>query len=265
MKRKNSKGSNYNARKINIKQFQNGIRHGIPIGLGYFFVSFTLGIAAKNAGLNPLQAALMSFSMHASAGEFAALGVIASSAGYIEMAVTELIINLRYLLMSCALSQKISKETKFYHRFLLAFDITDEIFAFSVSVPDKLNPFFTYGMMAVASPGWVIGTFIGAAAGGVLPAVVTGAMSIALYAMFLSVVIPQSKKDGIIAGVVGVSMAVSGAFSLIPVLKEMSSGSKIILLTVIISAVAALLFPVKEDIANDSRVKDDISNSEAEN
>ena len=234
-------------RKVDLQEFKSGIHHGIPVGLGYFFVSFTLGIAAKQTGLSAIQAALMSLSIHASAGEFAALSIIAAGAGYWEMALTELIVNLRYLLMSCSLSQKISSGTKFFHRFLIAFDITDEIFAFSVSRPDKLNPFFTYGMMIVASPGWVFGTFIGAAAGGILPAIVTGAMSIALYGMFISVVIPAARKDRVIAGVVIVSMLLSGAFALIPVIKDISSGFKIIILTVVISAVAAVLFPVKEE------------------
>ena len=234
-------------RKVNLQEFRSGVHHGIPVGLGYFFVSFTLGIAAKQTGLSSIQAALMSLSIHASAGEFAALGIIAAGAGYWEMALTEIIVNLRYLLMSCSLSQKLSSSMRFFHRFLIAFDITDEIFAVSVSRPGKLNPFFTYGMMIVASPGWVFGTFIGAAAGGILPAVVTGAMSIALYGMFISVVIPSARKDKIIAGIVVVSMLLSGAFSLIPVIKDISSGFKIIILTVIISAAAAILFPVKEE------------------
>ncbi|MDD6189732.1 MAG: AzlC family ABC transporter permease [Clostridiales bacterium] len=234
-------------RKANLQEFKSGIHHGIPVGLGYFFVSFTLGIAAKKTGLSAIQAALMSLSIHASAGEFAALGIIAAGAGYWEMALTEIIVNLRYLLMSCSLSQKISSGTKFFHRFLIAFDITDEIFAFSVSRPGKLNPFFTYGMMVIASPGWVFGTFVGAAAGGVLPAIVTGAMSIALYGMFISVIIPPARKDKVIAGVVIVSMLLSAAFALIPIIKNISSGFRIIILTVVISAAAAALFPVKEE------------------
>lgn len=234
-------------KRLNREQFKSGLRSGIPVGLGYFFVSFTLGIAAKKTGLSSIQAALMSLSIHASAGEFAALGIIAAGAGYWEMALTEIIVNLRYLLMSCSLSQKLSENMRFFHRFFLAFDITDEIFAISVSRPGKLNPFFTYGMMAVASPGWVVGTFIGALAGGILPAVVIGSMSIALYGMFMSVVIPASKHDKVIAGVVIASMIFSGLFAVIPVIKNISSGFKIIILTVVISAAAALLFPVKEE------------------
>lgn len=234
-------------RLVNVREFKSGVHHGIPVGLGYFFVSFTLGIAAKKTGLSAIQAAIMSLSIHASAGEFAALGIIAAGAGYWEMALTEIIVNLRYLLMSCSLSQKLSGGMRFFHRFLLAFDITDEIFAVSVTRPGKLNPFFTYGMMVIASPGWVLGTFVGAAAGGVLPAVVTGAMSIALYGMFISVIIPPARRDKVIAGVVIASMLFGAAFAMIPVIRDISSGFKIIILTVVISAAAALLFPVKEE------------------
>lgn len=243
--------SKSNGRKANIQEFKSGLHHGIPVGLGYFFVSFTLGITARQTGLNAIQAALMSLSIHASAGEFAALGIIAADAGYWEMAFTEIVVNLRYLLMSCSLSQKISDSTGFFHRFLLAFDITDEIFAVSVTRQGKLNPFFTYGMMLLASPGWVLGTFAGAAAGGVLPAIVTGAMSIALYGMFISVVIPSAKNDRVIAVIVVASMLLSGALSVMPVVKNISSGVKIILLTVLISAAAAALFPVKEENENE--------------
>ena len=239
-------------KKANKEQLISGLRHGIPVGLGYFFVSFTLGIAAKKTGLSALQAALMSLSIHASAGEFAALSVIAAGAGYWEMAFTELIVNLRYLLMSCSLSQKLSDNMKFFHRFFIAFDITDEIFALSVTRHGRLNPFFTYGMMLVASPGWVLGTFFGAVVGGVLPAVITGAMSIALYGMFLSVIVPTSRHDRVIAGVVIVSMLLSGVFALLPVIKNTSSGFRIIILTVAVSAAAALLFPVKDEKKDDA-------------
>ena len=218
--------------------FRSGLRHGVPVGLGYLVVSFTLGIAARKGGMTALQAALMSFSIHASAGEFAAIGIIAACAGYWEMAVTELVVNLRYLLMSASLSQKLPEDLRFFHRFSLAFCITDEIYALSVTRPGRLNPFFTYGMMAVASPGWVVGTFLGAAAGGILPAVVIGAMSIALYGMFLSVILPPARKDRVILATVAASMLLSGLCAVLPGV-----------LTLLLSAAAALLFPRKEEEA----------------
>ena len=234
-------------RKENGEAYRSGLRHGIPVGLGYLVVAFTLGIAAKKGGMTALQAALMSFSIHASAGEFAAIGVIAVAAGYWEMAVTELVVNLRYLLMSASLSQRLPEDLRFYHRFFLAFDITDEIYALSVTRPGRLNPFFTYGMMSVASPGWVLGTFLGAAAGSILPEMVIGAMSIALYGMFLSVILPPARHDRVICGVVLVSMLASGLCAVLPLVRELSSGLKTILLTLLLSAGAALLFPHKDE------------------
>ena len=145
-----------------------GVRDGLPIGMGYLAVSFTLGIAAKNAGVSATQAGVMSFFNLTSAGEFAALSIIQASGGYLELAVSQLIINLRYCLMSCALSQKLSKETAFFHRFFMAFGVTDEIFGIAVSVPKSLHPFYQYGAMSIAVPGWTIGTILGVISGNLL-------------------------------------------------------------------------------------------------
>lgn len=227
--------------------FLRGMKDGLPIGMGYFAVAFTLGIAAKKAGLTAFQAALMSAAMHASAGQFAAIGMITAGAGYMEMAVTELVVNLRYLLMSGALSQKIQRDKPFFHRFLMAYDVTDEIFGISMAVEGRLHPCYTYGAMAVASPGWVSGTFLGAVMGMIMPGRVLSAMNVALYGMFLAVVIPSAKKNRIIAGIVGSSMFASALFTQIPVLNQISSGFRIIILTILLAGAAAVLFPVEEE------------------
>lgn len=227
--------------------FLKGMRDGVPIGMGYFAVAFTLGIAAKKAGLTAFQAALMSAAMHASAGQFAAIGMISAGAGYVEMAVTELVVNLRYLLMSGALSQKIRRDKPFYHRFLMAYDVTDEIFGISMGVEGRLHPCYPYGAMAVASPGWVLGTFLGAVMGMIMPLRVLSAMNVALYGMFLAVVIPPARKSRIIAGVVGISMLASAAFTQIPGINRISSGFQIIILTILLAGAAAVLFPVQEE------------------
>lgn len=227
--------------------FLKGMKDGVPIGLGYFAVAFTLGIAAKKAGLTAFQAALMSAAMHASAGQFAAIGMITAGAGYVEMAVTELVVNLRYLLMSGALSQKIRRDQPFFHRFLVAYDVTDEIFGISMAVEGRLHPCYTYGAMAVASPGWVLGTFFGAVMGTIMPGRVLSAMNVALYGMFLTVIIPPAKKSRIIAGVVGISMLASALFTQIPWINQISAGFQIIILTVLLSGAAAVLFPVQEE------------------
>lgn len=227
--------------------FLQGMKDGVPIGMGYFAVAFTLGIAAKKAGLTAFQAALMSAMMHASAGQFAAIGMITAGASYVEMAVTELVVNLRYLLMSSALSQKVRRDKPFFHRFLMAYDVTDEIFGISMAVKGRLHPCYVYGAMAVASPGWVLGTFLGAVMGMIMPGRVLSAMNVALYGMFLAVVIPPARKSRIIAGVVGISMIASAAFTRIPGINQISSGFQIIILTILLAGAAALLFPVQED------------------
>ena len=231
----------------NKEWYFKGLRDGIPIALGYFAVAFTLGIAAKKAALGAFQAFLASGLTNASAGGYAAFTLIGSGAAYIELAITELIVNARYLLMSCALSQKIAPETPLFHRMLMAFDVTDEIFGISVSVTGTLNPFYNYGAMSVAIPGWAFGTLFGVIMGNVLPARLVSALSVGLYGMFLAIIIPPARKNKIIAALVIISMAASLAFSKISLLANVSDGMKIIILTVVISLLAAVLFPVKDE------------------
>jgi len=233
-------------RQENRKWFVKGMRHGVPIGLGYFAVAFTLGITAKNIGMTPLQSALMSFTMHASAGEFAAMTVIAAGSGYVEMAITQLVINLRYLLMSCALSQKVSEKLWFPHRFFVSYYITDEIFGISSTVDGHLNPFYNYGAASVASPGWVLGTFLGALVGNILPANVASAMNVALYGMFIAIIIPPARKHKVIAAIVIISMLASGVFTLLSDVIPLSSGMRILVLTVVIAGIAAYVHPIEE-------------------
>ena len=181
-----------------------------------------------------------------SAGQFAALDIVAGALSYVEMAFTQLIINLRYCLMSSALSQKISQKMPFWHRFIMSFGVTDEIFGLSVSVKGIISPFYSYGIMSVAIPGWTFGTLLGIISGSLLPARVISALSVALYGMFIAVIIPPSRKSKIIAGIVIISMTLSFAFTKLPLLKEISSGFRIIILTIVIAGVAAYLFPVKD-------------------
>ncbi len=231
----------------NKQAFKKGMRNGIPIALGYFAVAFTLGIAAANAGLNAFQATLASLTNNASAGEFAGFMVIATGAGYLEMAVMQIVANARYLLMSFAMSQKIPQDMKLHHRLLVAFDLTDEIFGISIAEPGKLNPYFSYGAFSVAIPGWSLGTCLGVIMGNVLPPNVVSALSVGLFGMFVAIVVPAAKKNKILLGVVLVSMAASFAFYKIPLFDSISSGTKTIILTVVIALIAAILFPVKEE------------------
>ena len=234
----------------NLTNYREGLRDGIPIALGYLAVSFTLGIAARNLHIRALPATLMSLVNFTSAGEFAALGIISAGAPYLEMIISQAIINLRYLLMSCALSQKLAPDASLFHRFWTGFFITDEIFGVSSGRPEHLNPFYTYGTASIAIPGWALGTCLGVILGTALPDRITRALSVALYGMFLAVIIPPARKDRIIAGLVVISMLASYLFTMIPALSGISSGMRVIILTVLISGAAAFLFPIKEDPNN---------------
>lgn len=227
--------------------YKQGIRDGVPIALGYFAVSFALGIAAKQAGLNAFQATLTSFLINASAGEFAGFTLIGAGASYIEVAVMELVANARYLLMSTALSQKLSPDTPLRHRILVGFDVTDEIFGISMAVDGDLCPWYNYGAMTVAIPGWSLGTMFGVIMGNVLPAAVVSALGVGLYGMFIAIIIPPARKEKIIAGVVAASFALSFAAAKLPVISALPSGIKTIALTVIIALISAVLFPIKDE------------------
>ncbi len=231
----------------NKRWYARGLCDGIPIALGYFAVSFALGITAKNAGFTAFQAALTALLTNASAGAYAGFTLVAAGAGYIEMAIMQFIANARYLLMSCALSQKLDSKTGLLHRFILGFDVTDEIFGISMAVGGKLNPAYTYGAMTVSIPCWATGTYLGVVMGSVLPTVVVNALSVGLYGMFLAIIIPPARRDKTIAALVFVSMLASFCFAKAPFLSVIPEGVRIILLTVVISLLAAVLFPREEN------------------
>lgn len=234
------------SRKINIKSFKEGIRDGIPIALGYLAVSFTLGIAARNAGLTTFQGFLAALLTNASAGGYAGFLLMSTGGTYWEMAVVTLIANARYFLMSSALSQKIGPDTPLRHRFIIGYAVTDELFGISISQKGWLNPYYFYGAMLVALPAWSLGTGIGVTAGNILSTSIVSALSVALYGMFLYIIIPPAKKDRIIGVLVILSFIASYISSKISFFSGISSGSKIIILTVVISGLAAIFFPVSE-------------------
>ncbi len=227
------------------KWFLKGLKDGIPIMLGYFAVSIALGILARKAGITAAQATIASALIMASAGQHIGFTLIAAGAGYLEVVVMEAIANARYLLMSTALSQKVDPALPLRHRLLMGLWITDEIFGVSVSVEGRLNPYYNYGMAAVATPGWALGTLAGVVLGNVLPARVVSALSVGLYGMFMSIFVPPARKNRIIAALVAISFAASWAFNALSWFDIISPGVKIIILTVAISLGAALLFPVK--------------------
>src|SRR5699024_6727585 len=169
------------------------MKNGIAVALGYFAVSFTFGILAKQAGLNPYEALFMSVTNVTSAGQFAGLTLIASSAAILEVIIAQIIINSRYFIMSFALTQKIEPDTPLLHSMIMAHGITDEIFGVATAAPGKLSPYYMYGIMSVALPGWALGTLLGVVSGNILPDRVISALSIALYGMLIAVIIPPAK------------------------------------------------------------------------
>lgn len=229
------------------KVFWEGFRDGVPIGLGYFAVAFSLGIVAQNAGLDPVAGFIASFFNVASAGEYALFTSIQAKATYIEIAVITLVVNARYMLMSCALSQRFDPETKLIHRFLVGFGITDEIFGISIARPGYVNPLYNYGAIAVSVPLWSLGTSLGIIAGNFLPVRIVSALSVALYGMFIAIIIPPAKKNLVIAIAVVTSFVLSYLCTIIPWIKDLSGGTRTIILTVLISSIVAIVKPVKDE------------------
>ena len=231
---------------MNQMNFKRGIQDGIPIGLGYFAVSFTFGMMAVSGGLTAWQAVLISLTNLTSAGQFAGLGIIVAGGSMWEMALTQLVINLRYCLMSFSLSQKLEKNISTGHRLAVAFGVTDEIFGVSASQEGRLSPWYNYGVMSMAIPGWTLGTLVGAVLGNVLPGFLVSALNVAIYGMFLAVIIPPAKKNKSVLGVVIGAMAISTVFAVVPVLNKVSSGFVIIITTLIVAGIAAYFCPIEE-------------------
>lgn len=226
---------------MNRKKFLEGLRDGLPIALGYLAVSFGIGISCHAAGITAFQGFLMSLFNNASAGEYGGITVITENAGVWMMVLMTLIINARYMLMSCALSQKLSPDTPLGVRMLIGFDVTDEVFGIAIAQEGILNVWYFIGAMCAALPGWSLGTLFGALAGNVLPVWAMNGFSVMLYGMFLAIIMPEGKKNRVVLGCIGVSFVLSAlAAKLLPML---SGGMRILLLTIFISAAAAILFP----------------------
>lgn len=227
------------------REVVSGLRDGLPIALGYFAVAFSLGIIAKKAGLTAFQGFASSFFTRASAGEYGVYTLVAINAAYVEVVAISLVANLRYMLMSAALSQKIAPRTPWYHRVLMACCITDEVFGISVNHEGYTPPAYTYSAALISTICWASGCAAGIIAGGLLPFAIVSALSVALYGMFIAIIMPPSRTDRHVLYAVMASFALSGACAVAPIVREWSTGIRTIVLTIIISAVAAWLKPVK--------------------
>ncbi len=226
--------------------FRKGIRHGLPIALGYLSVSFAFGMKAVGDGLTVLQAVLISMTNLTSAGQIAALPLMTGGAALTEMALTQLTINLRYALMSLSLSRKLDSSMGTLQRMIFSFANTDEIFAVASSQPGKVGKHYLYGLMLTPWFGWSLGTLLGAAAGTLLPAFVRTALGIAIYGMFLAIILPPARKQPSVRAVVAIAVALSLCFRYIPGLNRISSGFAIIICAVSAAAAGAALFPLKD-------------------
>ena len=230
-----------------MNEFKKGLKDGLPICLGYISVSFAFGLAATAGGLSKLYTLLISMTNLTSAGQFAGIEIIRENGGLFELAFATLIINLRYLLMSLSLSQKVDPKISTPKRLVMSFGVTDEIFALSMQKQGKVGFKYFFGLMTLPFLGWSGGTFFGAFASGILPEGVRIALGMAIYAMFIAIIVPPAKKSKEILYVILIAVLVSSFISLVPVLNAISAGWRIIISTLIAAGVSALLYPEKEE------------------
>ncbi len=229
-----------------LSKFLKGLRDGIPIALGYLSVSFTFGMKAVADGLYWWQALLISMTNLTSAGQFAGLSVMAASGPLVEIALTQLVINMRYALMSLSLTQKVDKSFSRLKRWLCGFGMTDEIFAVASGKLHSVTASYMAGLIVTPFIGWSTGTLLGAVAGNVLPAAVQSALSVAIYGMFIAIFVPPMKKTRAVAVVVAIGALLSCAFRFLPVLNSVSAGFSIIICAVVAAGVGAWLFPIDD-------------------
>lgn len=234
-------------KKGTIVDFRDGCRDAIPVCLGYIAVSFAFGIESSKIGMSVFQAIMTSLLNVTSAGQFSALEIIARNGSFIELAILQFIINLRYMLMSTALSQKLDPELGTGYRLGISYGVTDEIFALSVLKKGKLYPLYSYGLIFISVFGWVLGTGLGAFAGQIMPQRIISCLGLAIYGMFIAIIIPDTRTSKPVLMVVIAAMALSTIFTFAPYLKAISSGFRIIIITVFVAAIAAVYAPVKEE------------------
>ena len=232
---------------MNRKEFKEGLRDGLPICVGYLSVSFAYGMRAVLAGLPVWLVGLISLSNLTSAGQFAGTNLILAGGAYAEIALTTLVINLRYFLMSLSVSQRLDPEYKMKDRLLTAYGVTDEIFAVSMNRRQALSPSYMAGLILTPVIGWTSGTVIGGIATTLLPARVNDALGIALYAMFIAIIVPKARESRPVLFTVILAILLSVLFYYVPVLQFLSGGWGIIVITLAVAALAAVLFPVPEE------------------
>ena len=230
--------------------FKTGVKHGIPICLGYIPVSFTFGFMAVSAGLPKWTAILISLTNLTSAGQFAGITLIGAGTAYFELGLTVFIINLRYMLMSLSISQKIERKINTLERMLFSFGITDETYVVASLQPKKLTSAYMFGLISLPIFGWNLGTILGVFISDLLPITLQNALGIALYAMFIALIIPPARKERKVLIIILIAVAMMCLFRYVPVFGSISSGFRIIISSVVAAAAGAYFFPNKEESAS---------------
>ena len=233
---------------MNLSEYKTGVQRGLPVGIGYFSVSFGFGAMAAAQGVRALDATLISLTNLTSAGQFAGLTLIVAMASLWELVLTQIVINSRYALMSLALSQRMGSRIGFLPRLIIAFFNTDEIFALAMAYERPLNTSFCLGLGLTPILGWTSGTLLGALAGSVLPLGIRTALGVMLYGMFIAIVVPPAREEKPVLAAVLLALLCSCLFTWVPGLKDISAGISIVLCTVIAAAVCAAAFPIAEEV-----------------
>lgn len=237
---------------MDLKFFRRGFHDGMAIGIGYFSVAFSFGLTAAASGIEWWQAVLISLTNLTSSGQFAGIGIIVDAGSYIEMAMTQLVINMRYSLMGISLSQKLSPRFKVWQQLILGHCNTDEIFAVAMSRRGNIEPSYMAGLSVLPYIGWAGGTLVGAVCGNILPSMVSNALGIMIYGMFLAIIIPAMRREHPVLVVVCAAAALSCIIYFVPVFDFITDGFSIIICAVAASALGAWLYPVEEEEIKDA-------------
>ena len=232
---------------MKYSEYRTGVKTGLPVGMGYFSVSFGFGAMTAAQGIKTLDAVLISLTNLTSAGQFAGLTLIVAAATLWEMVLTQLVINSRYALMSLALSQRMGQRIGVFPRLFIAFFNTDEIFALAMARTEPLTVPFMLGLGTLPILGWTGGTLFGALAGSVLPVSIRMALGVMLYGMFIAIVVPPARQEKPVLITVILALIFSCLFTWLPLLNTVSAGISIVICTVAAAAICAALFPIPDE------------------
>ena len=229
------------------EEFKDGLKKGIPIGVGYLAVSFTFGIWAVESGVPIWMTILISITNLTSAGQFAGTGLMVAGASFFEIGLSVFVINIRYMLMSLALTQKLAKRTRFGQKLIFGYGVTDEVFAIASTREREVTAHYMFGLISTPVLGWTLGTALGAITGSILPERLADAMGIALYAMFIAIIIPPAKKSRPILGAIAISIVITCILRYVPIFNFITEGFAMIIATVLAAAIMAKVAPIKDD------------------